>query len=181
MRFTITSSQLNYFRKEGQIEFEDLYTVEEALSLRAQLDQAQTVTQSERDLQRDHPPLMSALHVSRFGQLATNLFRKKRIRIAFTQYSPRYEAPVAIEAISSFSETLGGCIINLQSGVTTFYQAQFPIDFPSIAFPYLLIVLASDRARYKLQETDPCTHLLKRMGYGFGDLITEETHPLIVK
>lgn len=181
MRYTITSSQLNFFRKEGQVEFEDLYSSIEIVSLKALLDQASAPTHSGRDLERDNPPLLSALHTPRLGQLAANLFVKKRLRIVFTQYGPFFEGTLPIETISSMSETCGGAIVNLATGVVTFYTAQFPLDFAALQTPYLFIVFATDRARYRLQESDPFTHQLKRLGYGFGDLITEETHPLIAK
>ncbi len=101
--------------------------------------------------------------------------------MAFTQYGPFFEGALPIEQITSMTETFGGCILDLQSGVTTFYSPQFPIDFTTLRAPYLFIVFATDKARYQLRDTDPCTHQLKRLGYGFGDLITEVTHPLIVK
>jgi len=181
MRYTINSSQLNFFRKEGQVTFEELYSNIEIVSLKALLDQARSVSGSSRDLQRDNPPLLSALHTSRLGQLAVGLFGKKRLRIAFTQYGQVVEGAAPIEQITSMTETCGGCIIDLQTGVTTFYNALFPIDFPSLQHPYLLVVFATDKARYRVQETDPHTHQLKRLGYGSGDQITEETHPLIAK
>lgn len=181
MRYTITSSQLNFLRKEGHVEFEDLYTSIELVSLKAILDQAGPANDSGRDLQRNNPPLLNALHTSRIGQLAADLFGKKRLRIVFTQYGPFFEGSFPLEQISSMTETCGGCVLDLQTGLTTFYSAQFPIDFSTLRPPYFLIVFATDKARYQLRDTDPCTHQLKRLGYGFGDQIKEETHPLIVK
>lgn len=181
MRYTITSSQLNFFRKEGHVEFEDLYTTLEATTLNELLEGAKALKDATRDLQRENPPLLKALQTSRLGQVGAGLFRKQRLRIVFSQYGPYFEGTLPIEEISSMSETCGGCIIDLQSGSTTFYHAQHPIDFSSLATPYLLIVLATDKARYKYQESDPFTHQLKKLGYGFGDLITDDTHPLIAK
>jgi len=181
MRYTITSSQLNYFRKEGRVEFEDLYTVEEVESLKALLEAASVSSKATRDLQRENPPLLSALHTTRLGQLASGLCGKKRLRIAFTQYGPFFKTVTSLTEISSLTETCAGCIINLETGSTLFYQINLPIDFPALTMSYLLIVFATDKARYNLQEKDPCAHLLKKLGYGNGDLITEETHPLIIK
>lgn len=181
MRYTISSTHLNFFRKEGQISLEDLYSSDEIATLKALLDQARSVSGASRDLQRDNPPLLSSLHTPRLGQLGSGLFGKKRLRIAFTQYGAVVNGVVPIEQITSMTETCGGCIIDLQTGVTTFYNALFPIDFPALQDPYLLVVFATDKARYRVQETDPHTHQLKRLGYGSGDQITEETHPLIAK
>jgi len=181
MRYTITSSQLNFFRKEGEIAFEDLYSSSEVGSLKELLDVAKETKQSGRDLERDNPPLISALRPTRLGQLAAGLFDKKRLRIVFTQYGPFFEGSPSIEQISSMTDTRGGCILDLESGKATFYHSQFALDFASLKPPYLLVVFATDKARYRLQDSDPCTHQLKRLGYGVGDLITEETHPLIAK
>ncbi|MBS0628614.1 MAG: hypothetical protein JSS30_00135 [Verrucomicrobia bacterium] len=181
MRYTITSTQLNFFRKEGQIEFEDLYSSIEIVTLKALLEQTLAVANTGRDLHRGNAPLLDALHTSRLGQVASGLFGKKRLRFVFTQFGNFFEGVRPIEQISSMTETCGGCVLNLHTGVATFYSAQFPLDFAKLEPPYLLVVFATDKARYRLQDSDPCTHLLKRLGYGFGDLITEETHPLIVK
>lgn len=181
MRYTITSTQLNFFRKDGKIEFEDLYSSTEIASLKELLDQAAPSSKTGRNLHRDNPPLFFALHASRLGQVGVALFGKKRLRIVFTQYGPCFEGTPAIEQISSMTETCGGCILDLQTGVVTFYNGQLPLDFSHAQTPYLLIVFATDKARYRIQESDPFTHELKRLGYGSGDPITEETHPLIAK
>jgi hypothetical protein len=181
LRYSITSTQLNFLRKEGHIDFEDLYTSIEIAALKTLLDQAHTKIESGRDLHRENPQLLSDLHPSKLGQVAAALFGKKRLRIAFTQYGPLFKGTFTPEQLSSMTETCGGSILDLQTGAVTFYQADGPIDFTALHHPYLLIVFATDKARYRPQENDPYTHLLKRQGYGSGDLISDETHPLIHK
>ncbi len=179
MRYTITSQQINYLRKEQQIELEGLYTVEQAHALKQLLDSAQN--SSGRDLHRENPPLISALYLSKLGQVASQLYGKKTLRLAFTQYTPFPLSTLPIKEISSFSQTCGGCLLDLETGTIFFYTADFPLDFPHIRKPSLFIAFSTNKARYTLQENDPHTHLLKKFGYAFGDLISDATHPLICK
>jgi len=179
MRYTITSSQLNHFRKEGFIDFEDLLEKEKLDTLKKLLDSEIVKNPTGRDLQRENLPLIHAMHFSRLCQIASALFRKNRLRIGFTQYQHFFENNASIEEISSLSETLGGCIIDLTSAVVSFYDSKSPIDFSKLKTSCLFIVFVSEKSRYKLQEKDPYTHLLKKLGYGFGDQLTDATHPLI--
>ena len=194
MRYTITSQQLDYFRREGHIEFETLFSKEEAEKLRSLLDQSRLSLGTGRDLERGNPPLRKAMQLSRVGQAASELFAKKPIRLAFSQYVPQYRKIIALEDISSVTETYGCALINLSSdpfpdfpylpmemGDVGFYERKFPIDFTALELPVLLLAFAKDKARYQIQENDPDTHHLKKLGYGFGDRLTDATHPLIIK
>lgn len=180
MRYAITSSQLSYLRKEGEIELEALFSPEEVGNLRHCIELAAAKSETGRDIQREDPPLLNALHLSHLGQIASGLFAKKSLRLAFTQYGPIFHNTISIKELSSISETCGGCTIDLESGNITFYTPDHPILFPELT-PYFFLAFATDKARYKLQEKDIHTHFLKKLGYGFGDLLTVKTHPLIAK
>ncbi|NGX38329.1 MAG: hypothetical protein K1000chlam2_01502 [Chlamydiae bacterium] len=194
MRYTITSQQLDYFRREGHIEFETLFSVEEAEKLRSLLDTARLSQGMGRDLERGNPPLRKAMELSRLGQTAYGLFAKKPLRLAFSQYVPQYRKIIALEDISSVTETYGCMLLNLspnplpdfpylpmEMGDVGFYERKFPIDFTALELPVLFLAFARDVARYQLQENDPDTHHLKKLGYGFGDRLNNDTHPLIIK
>ncbi len=180
MRYAITSSQLSHLRKEGELELEALFTPEEVGNLRHCIDLAAAQSETGRDIERENPPLRSALHLSRLGQIASSLFDKKPLRLAFTQYSPIFHDAIPLEELTSVSETCGGCAIDLASGSITFYTPDHPIPFPELP-PYFFLAFTTGKARYKLQEKDIHTHLLKKLGYGFGDLLTVDTHPFIIK
>ena len=194
MRYVITSTQLNYFRKEGQIALEGLFKEEEAYLLNALLEEEQTHRPSGRDLQRENPPLKKAMQFSRLGQIASHLFRKKRIQVAFTQFPPQSSIIASVLDISSVTEILGGALIRLSTdplpplpylpaniGDAVIYDKNFQIDFTSLSQPLLLIAFTTEKGRYRLCPNDPHTHELKKIGYGFGDLLSNETHPLIIK
>lgn len=190
MRYNITSQQFDFFQKQGWIVFEELFSKEEASAIRSLLEDAQT--NHRRDLERENPPLYKALKLSRLGQAAAQLFHKKRIKLAFTEFSPAFPQTISLEEISSVSELFGGCLIQLidhplpeyphlpqQIGDVGFYAKHFPIDFSLLKTPCLLVAFASEKALYIFQENDPSTHFLKKLGYGFGDHLTNETHPII--
>ena len=194
MRYTITSQQFDYLRRERHIEFEAFFSREEAETLKILLDTARANNATGRDLERGNFPLIKALKISRLAQAASALFHQKQMKIAFTQYYPPYKSIDALEDLTSVSETLGCALLNLsldplpdfaylpiEMGDVGFYENEFPIDFTDLERPVLLIAFATKKARYKLQEKDPHTHLLKKIGYGFGDILAEETHPLILK
>jgi len=46
---------------------------------------------------------------------------------------------------------------------------------------YLLITYASPRSVYILQPSDPNTHNLKKLGYVFGDRLSEKFHPTVYR
>lgn len=176
MRYTIANQQFHFFKNQSYITFESLFTPEELAELRTLLASAKMP----RDPQKQLPVLFKALHLSRFGEIAQELYKKKRILLAYTHYNPDYPLST-LESISSMTEIFGGAILQLNTGDTTFYTSTLPIDFPTLEKPSLLLVFCSDQGRYKFQENDPFTYLLKKEGLAYGDQITAETHPLIAK
>jgi len=195
MRYVISQPQFNHFKREGHIELEGFYPDTEAKNLKTLLDEehakrSQNTLDAGYELQRTNSAILKTLQCSKLGQLASAFFQKKRLRIAFTQYHPYYPQPATITEISSFTETCGSALIQLGPatdlpylpsafGNITFYKNDFPIDYPKLDAPFLLIVFATDTAQYIKNETDPHKNALKKLGYGFGDRITVETHPLI--
>ncbi len=192
MRYTITSQQFDYFREEGHIQFQDLFTPEEAGSLKVLLDELNNETG--RDLQRGNLPLQKAMQLSRLGQALSGLLDEQMLQLAFTQYYPCYKKVATLEEISSITEVCSCALINLsydelpeldylpaEVGDVGFYKETFPIDYTQLDLPFLLIAFAKKNARYKLQKNDPHTHTLKKLGYAFGDRINSDTHPTISK
>jgi len=194
MRYTITSQQFDFLRKEKHIEFEGFFSETRVEMLKSLLDAAREKNPTGRDLERNNRSLYKALKFSKLGQATAALFNKSKLKVAFTQYYPPYHSIDALEDLSCITELVGGALINLSSepmpdfpylpmeaGDIGFYRREFPIDFTELEIPVLLIAFATQNSRYKLQEKDPHTHLLKKLGYGFGDTLLEETHPLIIK
>lgn len=178
MRYSITSAQISYLQKEGQIEFEELYTEAEIQILRELTSPSRH--NSGRDIEKDTPLLLSALRTPILGQIASQLFGKNQIKIGFTQRLPFYKEASSLEEASSITETIGGALIDLQTRNILFILPQTLIDFPHLE-KKLLITFCTEKARYIIQQFDPLSHWLKNLGYASGDLLTNQTHPLIHK
>lgn len=178
MRYSITSEQLDHLRKEGVLEFAGIYSEEKIAVLRDLLNKA--VSETGRDLQRENPPLLKTLHPSMLGQVASQLYLKKRIKIAFTQLLPCYSEPMSLSEITSVTEVFGGALIDLETGDAHFYMPETMIDF-SNEDGKLLIAFSTDKAQYVIQKNDPQNHSLKKLGYAAGDRLSDQTHPVIHK
>lgn len=176
MRYTITTSQLSYFETEGFVELEGLYTEDEMKELKSLFSLAHQVNASGRDLERENPPLTAALHLPKLGQIANQLTNVKPLRLAFTQLYPPFSVK-GLHAVSSISELVVGVLLDPETGAALFLSPKAEIDLTG----FLLIGIAKATARYVLQENDPHTHLLKKLGYAFGDKLLDATHPLIAR
>ena len=198
MRYIINNGHAEYIQKNGLIAFEDLYNPEEVTLLNTLLQNTQLRHSPADnplllgyDLHRDDPSLLKAMHFARLIQIASPLFQKKRLRIAFTQYPPSYKTGQTVRDISSFSDMPGALIVNLYAkpnedapylpqsiGSGSFIKPDLALDLTLLDEGYLLIVFAGDRSLYIKQEIDPNQHQLKKLGYSYGDRITHDTHPL---
>lgn len=204
MRYTTTSQQLSYFQRESHIDLKDLFTEEEIKNLKNLLDETlakhKAASPTHRllaghDLQRENPAIYKALQPSRLGQVASQLFNKKKLLIALTQYYLAYGETVATASdISSYTEICGCMLMNLsdqplpdlpylpvEHGDVVFYKENFPIEFTNLDLPILLVVFATDKSRYRQNEKDPHKNHPKKLGLGAGDRLTTDTHPLIIQ
>lgn len=208
MKYLTTIQQQNTFKNQGYLELEALFSLEEVETLKRLLDVALAshlgisskeipFTSLENrfisgyELQRDHPPLNKAMKFSKLGQIVSGLFKEKCLFAAFTQYYPFLPSPSSLINIGSLTEIVGGVLIGFSPstldlcpkhpGNAVFFQSDILLPFPQWDFPLLLIAFASANARYFFQGNDPHTHFLKKLGYAFGDKLTQETHPLIFR
>lgn len=176
MRYTITSAQLSHFQDHGELEFAELYSEEEIQHLSALLEESFLKNTTGRDLERDSSELYKAIRLNRLGQVASALFGEKTIQLAFTQLYPHFLTDT-LEESSCVTEIIGGALIDPESGDVIFISPTYSIEFTG----FFLLAFAAKNARYKYQENDPHTHLLKKLGYGFGDQLDEKTHPFLIQ
>jgi hypothetical protein len=82
----------------------------------------------------------------------------------------------SVDPIDIFSTTKGNGI---------FFKPDVPINFSKLLTikkcQYLLITYTQATTVYVLQETDPFSHQLKHLGYGFGDRLSDKQNPVLYR
>jgi hypothetical protein len=222
MKFELQDSFHQFFVKHGLIEFEETLPSKdlEILSdkLQAQLSTSlrgkpieissnEEIFAAGRDSWSQDPSILKILSKSQIGSIASFLFKKRPLRLAYTQtiFNQAKDSPFkesfTLNDISSMTPVLGGAIICFHSpstyeeegelpdlskqrtGRIIFFSATQPIDFPALfaqqGLRCLLLCFAPPKVRYKLQPLDVNTHTLKKSGYVFGDLIKEKEAPYL--
>ena len=160
-----------------------------------------------RNLWKKNEQHKKVLSSSKAGEIISFLLKKKPVRLAYTQVltgKADKELPFSedhtLEDISSADPILGGAILCLRSstekneedlpdllkqteGNIIFFSKDHPIPFPQLlaqeGYQGILIVFAPHKVRYKLQPLDIHTHELKKHGYVFGDLLSQEEAPYL--
>ncbi len=222
MKFELSESFPQFFAKHGLIEFEDLLSPKELEELSSKLNEAlvrslnnkpleistnQDTWKAGRDLWAQNPQILKLLTKSPIGSVASFLFKKKPLRLAYTQmiFAQDTDIPVgqnlSVSDIGSMTPVLGGALICLQSpasyesedllpdltkprsGRVIFFSEKQQVPLPSLfaqkGLCCLLLCFAPSKVRYKLQPLDLHTHELKKSGYVFGDLIGEKEAPYL--
>lgn len=156
---------------------------------------------SGRDLFREDP-VISKITLNRcLAQTAALLFDVSSIRIGYDQilrtttlnHSP-FTHTSPLQEVSCLQPILGGVIIRLlpdpyppvflpqKVGNAVFFRPDFSLPWSSFfqtpLQSFLLITYVPKKCLYLLVPEDLHTHALKKLGYGFGDLLRNETHPV---
>lgn len=125
----------------------------------------------------------------------------------FSNCLPLLSTPSSLEEISSIQGLVGGLMIclkgkkseNEEESSETFGASPFPSEQGNVTYfsstvslnpssvaqqedhVYLLVAYASMHPIYRHNERDIHTHNLKDFGYVFGDILKENTHPLVYR
>lgn len=95
------------------------------------------------------------------------------------------ESPVLAEDSEGVATPSAPVIFPNVAGNGVIFDPQTTIDFRSILqkepHRYLLITYTQATSLYFLQETDPLTHEMKRLGYVFGDRLSDKLHPIVYR
>lgn len=216
MPFSLPDSHVEFFTKHQILELEDLLPIEDAEALCLSLEEHlkkrlkqktlhntsnALLWKAGRNLDKEDPKILKTLFQLQLGKLSNALFKKRPIRIAYTQtlwtensHDPLFSSSDTLQSISSISPILGAIIICLKSkdpqesllpslthlkqGNVFFLSEQYPVDFPKLlsqaGIRAFCIALSSGNAIYRLEPKDPHTHDLKKSGYAFGDNLPEE-------
>ena len=90
-----------------------------------------------------------------------------------------------ILCLSKATEKEENTVFPTQVGNGTFIHPEAPIPLQQLLtvpnHRFLLIAYCKKETMYTLNEADPHTHDLKRLGYAFGDKLRESTHPIVYK
>jgi len=154
-----------------------------------------------RDLWRSDNELKSFLFQKIFP-LVADLEDKRSLRIACDQWIPHdyaWDKPCSLKDLFSIQGILAGALIcateskvpvkaslgllplpsNPQS--VLFFKSHILLNWPQLlqATDIYLVAYCLPNAVYIQNPADPCTNDLKQFGYGFGDPLRNEFHPLI--
>lgn len=216
MPFSLPDSHIEFFTKHQILELEELLSSEDSLTLcqimedllKKRLGQRSLESTSNallwkagRNLDKEEPRILKILFQLQLGKLSFALFKKRPIRIAYTQTlwtentnDSLFSSSDTLQSISSIAPLLGAILVCLKptdpqdsslpdpshqkQGNVFFLSDSYPIDVPKLlAKPGMrafLIALSPGNTLYKFEPKDPHTHELKKSGYAFGDNLPEE-------
>ena len=182
--------------------------VDQALGKRAkQLIDTQSCEQlfrEGRDLWRDDPALENFICNRGLAQLAAQLFHQNTLCLAFDQalrttLRPGYPeaTPATLQERSCIQPLAGAILIRLHGESHPFSMLPkkrenavllgpnlilpWEIFFQESRCSFLLIAYAPAKSLYVCEKNDPNLHFLKKLGYGFGDNLNTDFHPLLYK
>lgn len=167
MKTTITAQQLVYFRSQGHIRFENIPTNFQAI---------QEKSLEKNDLWRKDPSLQKFI-LRTLGPIALELMGKKALRIACDRWIDTQPEVLRMQDMFSF-QGLALIFVLLPS----FLDIYEPSSLCSLLTPNsYLIAFGYDHVQFIENRKDPAAPALKKLGYGYGDLLKNEFHPLIFK
>jgi len=188
VKTTIVPQQTAFFTQHGYIEFE--FDLTNILPL---------VSTQQRDLWRKNSVLKEFL-IRKMGPIALALSGKKQLRLALDQGMHPEGMPKKATALKDLLSIQGlkiGLVIaenpvraakisplGLSPLPTTshhvlFFRPDILLDFPSISSNLYFAFFCLPNAVYIHNKKDPLTNYLKDLGLNFGDVLKNETHPLL--
>lgn len=182
MKPSIAPEHREFFIKNQLITFENLFSETQIAALQKKLEM--------RSLEQEarQPRLLPP----DFHEIASNLFKKRPLRIGADRYFPLERNRVlpfkkeklTLKEIVSLTFLAGGALINLSTHSTLFFSADLPLEFSALLeqeYSYYLIAYALERSCYAPQANDPDPYLLKREGYVLGERLSQRTHPFVIR
>ena len=198
--------QNRFLELAGALKADRLHGLVEAIRKEKSISDSKTYDKKEQFLQahdffRKIPDLKRFLTSPFIANVISDLTQESNFRLLFDQLifypmAPEYPQSLVIDDLS-FQGMVIGMMINLgpipagktafpsEFGNITFFDATLPIDLTGFSTPsgaeFLLVGFGRQEARYRFKEKDPHTHVLKNLGYAFGDHLTNASHPAFFK
>jgi hypothetical protein len=186
MKTTLTAQQTAFYTKNGYIEFEIPHDF--------------AFDAKKRDAFRRNLKLRDFL-VRKIGPLALVLTGKKQLRLACDQLFTEENRPkkmglvkdlfsiqdfalaVALSkapVIPEKKSPLGLLPLPSNEKSILFFRPNLLLDWPHVSSELYIALFALPNAVYIHNPNDPDTNYLKALGYHFGDLLKNESHPQIL-
>lgn len=205
MSLSLSAKQTAFFKTNGHLELEAFLSLTEAEQLHAslltELDRRKKSGHPfpNRDLWRSIPALQTLLLSRKCTQTALELSHAPYLRVGFDHWIDQTNAPQKMQELSSIqgitcaflfrlSEAPLPPLSNAPIGLNPFPQSvgnalliqpSLFLNWPKIPFPPLyLITYSLPSAVYVQNPKDPNGTYLKTFGYGYGDPLSNKTHPL---
>ncbi len=152
---------------------------------------------------QDDPRIKKVALNTHLAEIASQLTKERTLRLASSQIlfggvseEKIFNEPLPIESLCSIQKVSCGLILHLSSseeledpqpkkpGSATFFSTRLPISFDYLTktshLTQLFLIYSVENALYALTPTDPHTHALKKLSYGFGDHVRPHTHPIVI-
>jgi hypothetical protein len=165
---------------------------------------AQELYQIGHDLWRTDSLLRKKILSHTLAEIAGQLFDKKTLLIAFDQLlcttiAPNFPAqiPASLQEISAIQPLAGAALLHLSGAPNPspfipsvpqnvlFFSPDLIIPWETFfQLPhqsYLLIAYALPDSLYVHEKRDLHLHNLKKLGYGYGDRLRHEHHPIVYR
>ncbi|MDB6081004.1 MAG: hypothetical protein JWO53_276 [Chlamydiia bacterium] len=196
MQYFLSADQKAFFENHGFIEFEGLVSDEQLAVLKRH--------KGTRDVSRKDPQIEKIVKSAVFSKLASQLSLKKLLRFGYDEV---YELPIQRSGVQTLEEanSIRGLVCGLMicidgesdQAINGLPFNPFPkkpgniiLFLPTLAWDFdtltestkqkfLLITYAGSRAMYVYEERDPYLHELKKLGYVFGDRLSQTCHPIL--
>jgi len=242
MKFALAKEHLDFFYQRHYVEFENLLTPEEIKTLKDAISTTLAMrlnTQSEKlkyqplknlylsgfDTWRDSNAIKKILFRPHLAEVASNLVKKKPLRIGFDQafyipqaatvsdkdIPPLFKKETSLSSASCLQGIACGLILHLEApavpteslelsieddvqtlipiprraGSGIFFSPDAPLSLEHLmtspGMIQIMITYAENTTLYRLCQSDPQTHVYKKMGYVFGDRLKNTTHPLLYR
>lgn len=164
------------------------------------------IVKAGRNLCNEHRDIKKVVCSMSLAAIAAELFNVRRLRLGYDQvfFSGKkwdsevvfFEDGVSLESISSVQGIVGGLILCLsgeerESGILpsrpgngVYFKGDLPLDLEGLKDNekrcYVMIAYCIPNAVYTLCNKDPHVHYLKKYDYTFGDLLREDTNPMLL-
>lgn len=166
-----------------------------------------TVFEAGFDLWRDNAVIKKILFKSTLSDIAGQLFQLPLLRIAFDQYLDTssgsegwLNTPLSMNELSCAHPLAGALFILLSTPFSTeepvcpiaskagngiFVSADKAIAWKEIfsrkGLEVVILAYGAKKTFYRLTQNDSHTHVWKRLGYVFGDLLKDNLHPIVFR